>query len=238
MAYRKLEKPRVHKSRRTFQALTTPFHAWVINGSSVEIAIPCFYQEVRPPIPAIHHDIHWHHHVGWPGPYHPDHICQMAYTPHECGHKGPCKSCRHYLDMSTIHPIHLNSGYEVLGDADAEPTARDLEGRLMVVMSIDDRQIVPGSDDGPIEAEAWVDDKEDWIVRIAFHTCRSEYSQGAATFSPFSYDIDRPVNVHATVFFSQRPLSGSRTSWKALCHGIVTILPSAIEYNDESYDAG
>lgn len=151
MSYRVHEHPH-HHARRTVENITTPMRVWTTNGTTADIAFPCYYQEIVKPIPAVHHDIHWHHHVGWPVYNHPDHICQMMYTPNMCGHKGGCKSCRHYLDARTIFPIHLLSDeegpYENLRVVFWTPT---------------------GKVDG-ISTNAWIDDWQDWIVRVQFET--------------------------------------------------------------------
>ena len=60
MSYRVHEKPHKHLARRTVEATATPMRVYVTNGSTADVAFPCFYQEVKPPKPAIHHDIHYH----------------------------------------------------------------------------------------------------------------------------------------------------------------------------------
>lgn len=149
MSYR-IHEHHLHKAHRTVENITTPMRVYTTNGTRADIAFPCFYQEIRKPIPAKHHDIHWHHHIGWPVYNHPDHICQMMYTPNMCGFKGGCKACRHYLDARTIFPIHLINDehyneYEVVF------------------------WTASGKVDG-ITATARVDAWEDWVVRVNFQT--------------------------------------------------------------------
>lgn len=151
--YRLHETPH-HIGRRTVENISTPFRAWVTNGTIAHVAIPCYYQEIRKPVPAIHHDIGWHHHVGWPNPRHPDHICQLAYEPHDCRyhklHHG-CLRCRHYLDASTIFPIHFNDDKERYES-------------FYVGITRDGEAI---EEDEGIAMFANVDEEEDWVIRLS-----------------------------------------------------------------------
>lgn len=152
MSYRVHEKPHKHLARRTVEATATPMRVYVTNGSTADVAFPCFYQEVKPPKPAIHHDIHYHHHVGWPVYNHPDHICQMAYKPGTCGHHGGCKTCRHYLDRSTIFPIHLSE-----------------EGYTSFGVILDEEHLFEEIEHGQISATPTIDTDQDWVVRVSFY---------------------------------------------------------------------
>ena len=149
MSYR-IHEHHPHKARRTVEATASPMKVFVTNGASAHIAFPCYYQEVVKPLPALHHNIHLHHHRGWPVYNHPDHICQMMYTPNMCGFKGGCKACRHYLDARTIFPIHL----------------RDEAERYK-----DECEVVFWNDNGfvsEIGTSAWIDEADDWVVRVSF----------------------------------------------------------------------
>ena len=47
-------------------------HFFVINGSSLKLPFACYYFT-----PKKGHDPHFHDHIGWPQPNHPDDSCQM-----------------------------------------------------------------------------------------------------------------------------------------------------------------
>lgn len=177
MGYR-LQEPRPPKPRRNVVDLATPMRLFIHNGAIGHFAFPCWYQEVLRPEPAMIHDRRLHDHIGWPDPRHPDHICQaqvqhlgprelrpphrrphhvcrFALEPSKCNHKGGCKSCRHYLDARTVFPIHLGrSNNDVNGEGYTN---------FYVVIVDHHGEIVPSS---VINARAYVDESEDWVVRL------------------------------------------------------------------------
>lgn len=118
MAYRKIERPR--PVRRVLQDTATKNRTYVQNGATANLAVPCWYMEVRHPQHTHLHDREWHDHIGWPDPQHPDASCQDAYhlrtapfraCPDGPGTKG-WRSFHRYLDLSTCFPVHLEEeGY-------------------------------------------------------------------------------------------------------------------------------
>ena len=212
MSYRIQDKPKP-MARRTMQDTATPMLITVHNGATAHLAIPCWYQEVQKPVRAIHHNHHWHHYVGWPSPNHPDHICQIAYEGTHYGHKCPdghdhCRrTCSHYVDMRNIFPIHLlEEGYN---DTPRITFATKPEG---------------------LETLAWIDAKEDWVVRVSF--------------MPKLVDaIEKPKNYHFSVFVdapgSEIDAYNRRTGdpvkkiipdrTDVVAHGVLRILPSSYE---------
>lgn len=146
MGYRIKEK-QPHKPNRSMQDTATPSKIYMQNGTTAYLAIPCWYQEVKKPIPAHHHDRMHHDHVGWPSPNHPDHICQNWDFAHSCcsfnENKKHCDRCHRYIDMSKLIPIHLTK-----------------EGYKSIVVAFD------GAPNG-LKATGHID-KKDWIVRIVF----------------------------------------------------------------------
>lgn len=172
MGYRTEERPRPPQ-RRSMQDTATPSRVFVHNGCTADLAIPCWYQEVHPPINVRPHDKPWHDHVGWPTPDHPDRICQLWEIEHPGGHgchemythpgfRHP-HDVRKLVDMRSVHPIHLlEEGYK---DAFVE--------------FIDEHE--------GIVATAQIDEKEDWTVRVFFDV-----------LDPNA--LDKPRNYRFTVF--------------------------------------
>ena len=135
------------KPQRSVVDITTPMRAFVHNGCTTDLAIPCWYQEIRKPVRARLHDKHLHDHQGWPSPMHHGHSCQL-WVPEDgsCVHgvRECHPHCRHYIDYSKVIPIHLSSEYE------------GYEGAFVSWV---------GSHEG-ITATASIDDKEDWVVKV------------------------------------------------------------------------
>lgn len=146
MTYR-LHEHKPPKPQRTAVDITTPVKLYMHNGTLSNFAFPCWYQEVLPPVPAIRHDRELHDHHGWPNPSHPDHICQL-WIPEKghCIHGfSECKPhCKHFIDYKKVHPIHLLSEYEGY--------------ESVTVGWVDDHE--------GIEATAYIDEVEDWVVRL------------------------------------------------------------------------
>ena len=195
MGYR-LKEPRPHKPRRNVVDLSTPMKLYIHNDTAGHFAIPCWYQEVLKPRVTEIHDRMMHDHFGWPAPDNPDHICQiptprchghhrypgerfhygmrfhhhrplyhqpffictMHLDPDTCNHKGGCKACRHYLDARTVFPIHLSRSID-------EDLGEGYDSLDVVIIDRDGHVI----DDEEIEADAYIDEVEDWVVRLDVH---------------------------------------------------------------------
>lgn len=145
----RIDQPRPRPKSRTMQDTSTVGEVVVHNGCTANLAIPCYYQEVRPPLHAHPHDRMRHDMLGWPTPDHPDHVCQewdfdrrhCRRTPHlKCC---PPK-CEHMVDMGRLIPIDLrDEGYD----------------RFTVVLA--------GDTEG-VEASASLDTEDPWVVRVTF----------------------------------------------------------------------
>ncbi len=162
-----------------------PPHRDLEHGASTSFAIPCYYKEIRKPIPVRHHSRLWHDHTGMPSPNHPDHICQWwNFASCDCvhgAHKGllghhertagkfgydGCGQhlhCRDFIDMSKLFPIHLiREGYtEVLCGIYPEIAGIGITG--------------------------YIDEIDDWIIRVHISAiCESAISKMEQTnFSIF-----------------------------------------------------
>lgn len=203
MAYRQLKPPK-HLANRTTQKTTTPSGVIMINGSTFDYAIPCYYREIRKPVPARPHSRPYHDYYGWPTPDHPDSSCQERdFARH--GHQIPtpryghssfrspydnevCQPCGDFLDMSKNKPIHLlKEGYEEASVSFVTPP----EG---------------------LSATAWIDTSRDWIVRIKFIAyCENAILDPVKT--KFAVRLKRPDN--------------DRTDIVQL--GMLTVLPAALD---------
>lgn len=149
MSYRIKERPK-HNPQRTVEDITTKSTVFIQNGTTFDLAIPCWYVIVDPPKKAHHHNRAHHDHVGWPSPNHPDHICQSWDFAHSCcsydHHKHHCDHCHRYLDMDNIRPIHLTEeGY-------------------------DDIEIAMTPSVQGLSAHGYIDKKRDWVIRIHIDT--------------------------------------------------------------------
>ena len=143
MSYRTRPRPKP-EPRRTMQKTATPSKVYVHNGSTFELAIPCWYLIAEPPTRVYPHDRDFHNHVGWPRPDRPDHSCQLYTLGWHTEHEDP-RFLRHLLDMDTVEPIHLKR-----------------EGYNEVSVNFADE--LP---DG-VSANGWIDDEYDWVIRIRF----------------------------------------------------------------------
>ena len=215
MGYRQ-PPPHRPKGRRTMHDIATPMIVSVHNGTTADLAIPVWYQEIQKPVRARHHNMQWHHHVGWPSPDHPDHICQLAYEGRHYGHKCPVghdhchRTCSHYIDMTQVIPIHLLSEYE------------NYDGNSATVV-FDEKP------DG-LTATAEIDPVEDWVVRVRFN-------------SKVPDAIKEVVWCHFSVFISSKATTSGRYDHKTgqaktrtvpprtdvIAHGLLQILPSAYQ---------
>ena len=151
MGYR-IQEHRPPKPNRTMQGLTTPYRVYMENGQTVELAIPCFYQEVRPPIPVHRHCRPWHDHVGWPSPSHPDHSCQEWDFASDCstvaGRLEVHRACERELDLARLVPVHFKEEY----------------GKVELSASVVG---IDGKEPEALTASASLDDHDDWVVRLS-----------------------------------------------------------------------
>lgn len=151
MGYRIKAHPKPRPNRAAAD-VATPTRLFVTNGATTDFAFPCYYQEVRMPIPAHCHDSHWHDHIGWPGPDHPDHCCQLWSPDRHCcsiGMRGECSPhCERYVDLSKLIPIHLSSEYEGYE-------------RIEVAWATEGLQAPDG-----VTVTGSIDDQDDWVIRL------------------------------------------------------------------------
>ena len=185
MPYHDLPHPKPHP-HRTLENLTAPATVFITNGSIFNLALPCWYQEVHPPIRAHAHCKDWHDHVGVPSPHHPDHSCQPAWEfaswwtgMHDLDplypdfHGSPHhwrRHLRHLIDMHCLIPIHLiEEGYEKVYIA------------------------IKNKPEG-LDAEAWIDKAHDHVIRIRFDAAVPE-----AESEPKDYHFSVIVEGHVQV---------------------------------------
>lgn len=153
----RIDQPKPKPRNRSFQSLSTPNTLYIHNGGSADLAIPCYYMEVRPPVPARPHDRMRHDMLGWPTPDHPDHVCQeWDFDRHHCRRTPHLKCCpphcEHFLDMRRLIPIHLiGEGY---GDVQVRIVDEDGEN----------------ADDNDIRMTGEIDEHDDWIIRLYVST--------------------------------------------------------------------
>lgn len=185
--------------KRTMQDTATPAKVFVHNGCTADLAVPCWYQEIHPPVRMKPHDRPRHDHMGWPDPCRPDMSCQL-YEPFEAGfppepchtHMGGHPPVRKLVDMSRVYPIHLSSEDEGYSKA-----------RVSFV----------GDHDG-ITATASIDADQDWIVRVRF-----EVRDANALEEPQTYRFTVFVDAEATGKL------GARSD--IVCLGELVVLPAA-----------
>ena len=201
MAYRQLEHK--HKPQnRTAQKTTTPARYFMENGTTFNLAIPCWYKEIHLPERAFHH-CRWHHdHHGWPEPRHPDHSCQDYDFPVEhlnhhdhldCHNPYPDihRHHHHYLDMTELFPIHLiKEGYK-------------------------SATVVFDKNYSGLTARAYIDLVDDWVVRLHF----SAYLKEAQ---------EKPVEVRFIVKLNRTDEEGNKIVDVA-SRGRLKILPAPLE---------
>ncbi len=167
MGYR-IGEPKPHKPRRTMENLASPSDIYLTLGTSTLLAVPCWYVEVHPPMPAIHHSRDYHDFKGAPSPNHRDHVCQAWDFAHSCcsihRDRHRCDHCDHFIDMKRVSPIHLSKeGYY----AACKVVTEFIEG--------DDRVDLAGS--------ARIDDDEDWVIRVELDSSSKEPS-GRKPYGP------------------------------------------------------
>lgn len=148
MAYRKIDKPK--RTHRVLQDITTKNVTPVQNGVTANLAIPCWYMEIRHPQHTYIHDREWHDHIGWPDPVRPDASSQAAYMLKSApySYDQSIEGWEHpgrYINMSLMHPIHLLK-----------------EGYTKVDVVFDDPP------EG-LTSSGYIDENEDWVVRFLIH---------------------------------------------------------------------
>lgn len=203
------------------------------NGEDAVFSIPCFYLEIEPP--EEWHDYHFHDHIGWPGPRHPDHVCQRLESYghwHECRptyhHPWPCLNhVFEYVDMDKATPIHFRSEYE----------SGDEVRRAYVTFDQADKEDSFGNGEyisrlgtyDVIHSCTIREEPEDHIIDIHF-------SVDGPAFS------DKPRRIHFTLFTALDPnesptgdadLAGRLHSREVVLRGWLEILPSASFANIE-----
>lgn len=199
MAYRQLEhKP--HPHNRTAQKLVTPARYYITNGSTFDLALPCFYKEIHPPIRARHHCRDWHDHVGQPDPMHADHVCQdYDFASVHC-HEDPCyhgqydipwhgqgdnpyphhpphhpphhhRHAFHRIDMAKLIPIHL-----------LKEEYKTVEVAFQPVIS-------------GLNATGYIDEADDWIIRVHFVALvdDEEFKPQKTKFAVRVYNDDKSI---------------------------------------------
>lgn len=153
MSYR-INEPKPPVRRRTMQDTATPNTVFVHNGCTASLAIPCWYLEAKRPVPMRPHNRQIHDMIGWPTPDWPDHCCQDWDFARSCCGVYPNRKCepmrcRRYLDMGRLVPIHLTEeGYR------GTPVVRVVDADGVNAVGVD--------------ASAWIDADDDWVVRILF----------------------------------------------------------------------
>lgn len=205
MGYR-IQEHRPPKPNRTMQGLTTPYRVYMENGQTVELAIPCFYQEVRPPIPVHRHCRPWHDHVGWPSPSHPDHSCQEWDFASDCstaaGRLEVHRACERELDLARLVPVHFKEEYS---DVSFNAVATDEEGK----------------DAGEITIKADLDDHDDWVVRVSI--------DALAMIVP---PKGGPKRFWFTVKYVGTIGPKAPEDYKVLCKGEIVVMPTAASFDE------
>ena len=195
MGYRQIEKHKP-KPNRTAQKTATPVRYFMQNGTTFNLAIPCWYKEIHKPIKAHHHCRAKHDHYGWPNPDHPDHSCQWHDFAIECHnpfrHHGECHHHHHYIDMADLFPIHLTK-----------------EGYSKIIIAFDKE--LEG-----LEAEGYIDEKDDWVIRV-----------------DFSAYLLEAIDKHVDVRFVVKVADEDETMVDVASFGLLRILPLPLEGNDE-----
>lgn len=143
----RIDAPRPKPKRRTMQKTSTRGRVYVANGTTAELAIPCYYMEMHRPVPAEPHDRMRHDMLGWPTPDKPDSCCQEWDFANSCCRRTPHMKCcpphcEHFIDMRRLFPIHLKD-----------------EGYRRFVVDMVDKP-------SGLEAEAYLDPDDDWVVRV------------------------------------------------------------------------
>lgn len=192
MSYRVNPIPKVHKPRHTIQALTSPSDVYLTLGTYKQIAVPCWYVEVKKPTPAHHHDRAYHDFKGWPSPNHRDHVCQdwdFAHTCHDPHHN----NIEPHYHYETHHPhhheepcYHNESGHHhhrdhcnhLIDMNQVFPIRLTKEGYTAVEVVT---EFIEGDERVKLVGTGKIDRDEDWVVRVNLESS----SSGATTGKPY-----------------------------------------------------
>lgn len=136
--------------------------------------------------PIFGHDPHYHDYVGWPSPNHVGRACQMH----------PPRDRFRWL----AHPVMRRNG-------DLIPIHFIEEGYTEASITFEDPDVAEH-----IDARAWVDIDDDYIVRMYINT----------DFETFK---DRPIDTRFSVFIKKNQDDIVRKD--VVCHGILSILPGS-----------
>lgn len=208
MGYRLFDK-KPKPPRRTMQDTITPTKVYAHNGTTVDLAIPCWYQEIHLPVRMQPHDRPMHDHVGWPNPRSRDRSCQL-YEPFEAGcppeplhtEMGGHPPVHKLIDMRQLVPIHLTSDYEGYSSA-----------RVSFI----------GSHEG-ITGEASIDSEQDWIVRVVFTVADDNALEEPQTYK-FSVHVTADKRQTRTSTGQFGATQGGRSD--IVCLGELVVLPAA-----------
>ena len=195
MGYRVHPTPPPPKPRRSTSAINTLSEHYITNGSRKQFAFPCFYQEVVKPRHAHLHDRHWHDHVGWPSPNHPDHICQIgAPQPYdlEWAERHHLAPFEFLIDPHNLIPIHLTEeGYDSFA-----VSWRESEEHMPVMT-------------------ASIDQEDDWVVRADVQVDLPEAIEEPKTFH-FAITAQAPGQTSTKTSLPLRPGEQAKTVTKTI----------------------
>ena len=111
MSYRVNTKPEPEKQRST-QKTTTPAKVYLTNGSTINVAYPCWYIDTKPAKRAEVHNEALHDHCGRPSPDRPGRACQPHLEKATFISNREGKVCRPSINLDRLIPVHLeNEGY-------------------------------------------------------------------------------------------------------------------------------
>lgn len=208
MGYRNDCDKHKHVPNRTIQKTTTPGTFYIVNGQEARLAFPCWYKEINPPAYAQHHCRDLHDHVGWPSPDHPDHSCQdhdFAYVRHF-----GCRDASHRHGIGSHHESSVTRGnvaYDHCGDY---VSLQNLHPIHLLAEGYKDITVQVGDTKSGLAAQGWIDEGEDWIVRVLFKAMIS--------------DLDKPYVTRLAVRASNEKLNKIDTVFL----GRLVVLPSAM----------
>lgn len=204
----RIDAPRPKPKRRTMQKTSTRGTVYVANGTTAELAIPCYYMEMHRPVPAEPHDRMRHDMLGWPTPDKPDSCCQEWDFANSCCRRTPHMKCcpphcEHFIDMRRLFPIHLkDEGYT----------------RFEVEMIEPPRGL---------EATAYLDPDDDWVVRV--HITANVPIDTLIDMSRLpETDIITQFSVFGVIAESSSETGGARGEKRDLVfNGSIVVIPTA-----------
>ena len=204
----RIDAPRPKPKRRTMQKTSTRGTVYVANGTTTELAIPCYYMEMHRPIPAEPHDRMRHDMLGWPTPDKPDSCCQEWDFANSCCRRTPHMKCcpphcEHFIDMRRLFPIHLKDEDYTYFDVEMFDPPRGLE------------------------ATAYLDPDDDWVVRV--HITADVPLGTLIDMSRFpGTNIITPFSVFGVTAGSSREIGGAIGDRRDLVfNGSIVVIPTA-----------